>query len=61
MEKFILVCNDSPVLTMTKSDFTAAVAAAEDYAQYFRKNVTVIRIRGGVEVDIAHIQLYQKS
>ena len=61
LDKFILICNDSPVLTMAKTDEANAVARAEEYAQYFRRNVTILRLRGGVEVDIAHIILFDKS
>ena len=61
VDKFILICDDSPVLTMAKTDEANAVARAEEYAQYFRRNVTILRLRGGVEVDIAHIILFDKS
>ena len=61
LDKFILNCNDSPDLTMAKTDEANAVARAEEYAQYFRRNVTILRLRGGVEVDIAHIILFDKS
>ena len=61
VDKFILICNDSPVLTMAKTDEANAVARAEEYSAYFRRNVTILRLRGGVEVDVAHIILYKKD
>jgi hypothetical protein len=61
VDKFILICNDSPVLTMAKTDEANAVACAEEYSTYFRRNVTILRLRGGVEVDVAHLILYKKG
>ena len=57
MIQYLVVAGGHPLDTMLRSDYAKAVERAEQWAEYMRKDVTVLSVNG-TEVKLEHIAFY---